>query len=180
MKALATARTTQKQCRQRAMTKMQKQLALIASLLRDQTTLSLATSGEDSDPALAPLFYIAGNDLDLYWFSSPASRHSFNLIRSPRVAVAVYRPAAAWREIRGVQMRGLASIVVEPERRAALLKAYSERFRLGRVLRAALRISTLYRFQPEFIRYIDNASGFGSRFELTRLHDGWSHTRHSE
>jgi uncharacterized protein YhbP (UPF0306 family) len=104
--------------------------------------------------------------------------HSLNLARTPRAAATVYRGVDNWKKIRGVQLRGTVSKVTEPERRAALLKTYCERFKLGRVLRPALRLSALYSFQPDFIRYIDNARGFGFKFELTRGAEGWSLTRH--
>ena len=38
----------------------------------------------------------------------------------------------------------------------------------------AVRQSALYRFQPEFFRYIDNARGFGYKFELTLRPEEWS------
>jgi uncharacterized protein YhbP (UPF0306 family) len=153
------------------------QLELVAALLREETTLSLATTGEDGEASVAPLFYIAGEDLSLFWLSSESCLHSLNLKRQPRAAATVYRNAASWREIRGVQMRGSASIVSDLERRHALIAAYCERFNLGRVLRLTVRQSTLYVFEPEFFRYIDNARGFGHKFELTRRQEGWSLTR---
>jgi len=155
----------------------QQHLEQVAMLLREQTTLSLATTGEDGEASVAPLFYIAGHDLSLYWLSSECSLHSLNIERSPRAAATVYRNAASWREIRGVQMRGSAGRVTEPERRSEVIEAYCERFRLGRVIRLAVRQSALYLLRPEFFRYIDNAKGFGSKFELTRGPAGWSLTR---
>lgn len=154
-----------------------KQLELIAALLREETTLSLATSGDDREASVAPLFYIADKELSLYWLSSASSLHSLNLERNPRAAATVYRNAKRWREICGVQMRGVVSKVSEPERRAALVKAYCERFKLGRVFRLALHTSVLYCLEPEFFRYIDNARGFGYKFELTLRAEGWSLTR---
>ncbi len=154
-----------------------KQLDLVAALLREQTTLSLATSGEGGEACVAPLFYIADEELSLYWLSSESSLHSLNLARTPRAAATVYRSTKSWKEIRGVQLRGAVSKVTEPERRAVLVKAYCERFKLGRVLRLALRQSTLYCLQPEFFRYIDNSTVFGSKFELTRRPEGWRLTR---
>jgi uncharacterized protein YhbP (UPF0306 family) len=74
-------------------------------------------------------------------------------------------------------MRGSAGRVTEPERRSEVIEAYCERFRLGRVIRLAVRQSALYLLRPEFFRYIDNAKGFGSKFELTRGPAGWSLTR---
>jgi uncharacterized protein YhbP (UPF0306 family) len=156
-----------------------KQLELVAALLYEETTLSLATTGEDGLACVAPLFYIMDKDLSLYWLSSESSLHSLNLATTPRATVTVYRSVESWRKIRGVQLRGTVNQVSEPERRDALLAAYCKRFKLGRVLRPALRLSTLYSFQPDFIRYIDNARGFGYKFELKRQPEGWSLTRRS-
>jgi hypothetical protein len=153
------------------------QLRRVAALLGQETTLALATGGEDGLAAVTPLFYIADEELTLYWLSSEDSRHSQNLKNEPRAAVTVYRKAESWRQIRGVQMRGLVSKVASPERRRTLLQAYCERFQLGRVLRLAIRRSALYKFQPDFIRYIDNARGFGCKFELKRQPKGWSLSR---
>jgi hypothetical protein len=156
---------------------VRKQLELVAALLNEETTLSLATTGEQGQACVAPLFYIADENLSLYWLSSESSLHSLNLARTPHAAATVYRSVDNWRKIRGVQLRGTVSKVNELERRDALLKAYCERFKLGRVLRRALRISALYSFQPDFIRYIDNARGFGYKFDLARGPEGWSLAR---
>jgi uncharacterized protein YhbP (UPF0306 family) len=159
------------------MKKARKQLELIAALLSEETTLSLATSGEDGRACVAPLFYIANNELSIYWFSSESSQHSLNLIRTPHAAATVYRSVENWKKICGVQLRGTVRKVTEPERRAALVKSYCERFKLGRVPRLALGHSALYCLQPDFFRSIDNARGFGFKFELTRGPEGWSLTR---
>jgi uncharacterized protein YhbP (UPF0306 family) len=148
-----------------------KQLELIGALLRAETTLSLATNGNDGEASVAPLFYIADGELSLYWLSSESSLHSLNLKRTPQAAATVYRSAKSWREICGVQLRGAVSGVTDAERRAELVKAYCERFKL------ALHTSVLYSLRPEFFRYIDNARGFGYKFELTRRPEGWSVTR---
>jgi nitroimidazol reductase NimA-like FMN-containing flavoprotein (pyridoxamine 5'-phosphate oxidase superfamily) len=91
----------------------------IAALLKSESTLALATCCEDGAPHVAPLFYIAGENLELYWFSSPSSRHSSNLEANRAAAVTVYRPTEEWKEIRGVQMRGVVSIVAAGAQREA-------------------------------------------------------------
>jgi hypothetical protein len=160
-----------------AMKENQKQWEQIAALLRAETTVALATTGEGGEPCVAPLFYINDAELNLYWLSSPSSLHSLNLSRTPRASAAVYRNAGKWKEIRGVQMRGAVSTVTEPERREALVRTYCARFQLGRVFRLAVRRSAFYTIQPEFLRFIDNTRGFGCKFELTRSPQGWCLTR---
>ena len=74
-----------------------KQLELIAALLREETTLSLATNSENSEASVAPLFYIADEELSLYWLSSKTSLHSLNLKRTPQATA----PSIATQEAGG-------------------------------------------------------------------------------
>ena len=140
-------------------------LDAIAGLLQSQSAMALATVGEDGAARVTPLYYLADEDLRLYWFSSAASAHSKSLLKNPAVAVAVYRPSEGWREIRGVQMRGVAAVVADRSRRRAVAEAYAERFHLGRALGVGMARSRLYAFEPEWVRYIDNSRGFGRGFE---------------
>jgi len=138
----------------------------IKSLLRRQTTLVLATADQDAEPRSTPLFFIAGNDLRLYWFSSPASRHSRNCAGNSRASVAVFREARGWRQIRGVQMDGLVSIVADPDLRRELTRKYRARFGLGGDFEAIIRRSALYSFTPARARYVDNSRKFANKIEL--------------
>ncbi|MGA7830169.1 MAG: pyridoxamine 5'-phosphate oxidase family protein [Terracidiphilus sp.] len=160
-----------------AMTQGQKQMESITRLLKTENVLSLATSGEDGLASVAPLFYVVDEDLSFYWFSSESSTHSRNLKRRPRAAGTVYRSTAQWREIRGVQISGVASRETDPERRARRLEQYCERFKIGRILRLAVQRSVLYRYQPDFFRLIDNAKGFGHKVEMHRQPQGWTLAR---
>jgi uncharacterized protein YhbP (UPF0306 family) len=163
-----------------AMSKTEKQLDQIVKLLREQTTLSLATTGEDGQPCVAPVIFLVDESLSLYWLSSASSLHSRNLAHTPHAAATVYCAAQSWREIRGVQMQGSVSILTEPPRREAIVKSYCERFKLGRILRMAVKRSVLHVLQPEFLRYIDNSKGFKTKVELMRTSQGWIPTRPSE
>jgi uncharacterized protein YhbP (UPF0306 family) len=157
-----------------------KYLKRVAALLRDESTLALATTSEEGEPSVAPLFYIADEALSLYWLSSKNSLHSRDLARNARASIAIYRDTGDWKKIRGVQMRGRVGLVTGARRRGPLIDAYCKRFRLGTVLHLAIRRSTLYVFEPRFIRLIDNAKGFGSKFELRREDEGWRCTRAAE
>jgi uncharacterized protein YhbP (UPF0306 family) len=137
----------------------------IARLLRSASTLALATSDASGKPYVAPLFYLADGDLRLYWFSSPSSRHSRNLKANAAAAVTVYRSTRDWKNIRGVQMRGEATVVRDRERRRGVAQSYAERFHLGSMFDAAMARSSLYQFLPVWVRYIDNSVRFGYRFE---------------
>ena len=140
-------------------------LELVSAFLKTQSTLALSTSGDAGAPCVAPLFYLPGDNLEIYWFSSPRSGHGRNLKRDPAAALAVYGHTERWEEIRGCQMRGAVETITG-RRRRAVASAYVERFRLGALFQAAMLRSRLYMFRPRWVRYIDNSRGFGFKFEI--------------
>jgi uncharacterized protein YhbP (UPF0306 family) len=141
-------------------------LAPLRRLLSEESTLALATVGESGEPCIAPLFYLAdAASLRVYWLSSAHCRHSRNLRARADAAVAVYHSTSAWREIRGAQLRGAVRIV-RGEARRPIVERYAERFGLGPAFRLAIRRSSLYEFDPRWIRYLDNSIRFGHQFEV--------------
>ena len=145
---------------------MSAKLKPVLALLGAQTTLVLATTGEDGLARSTPLFYIHDDDLRLYWFSSRSTLHSRNCVRQSHVSVSVSTAALTWQQIQGVQMQGVVSIIPSGARRKALTAAYIERFALGNLFSLAIRSASLYCFQPAWLRYIDNTRRFGYKFEL--------------
>ncbi|MGA3071015.1 MAG: pyridoxamine 5'-phosphate oxidase family protein [Terracidiphilus sp.] len=143
-----------------------KELETVAALLREESTLALATTDEQGQPCVTPLFYIPDEELTLFWLSSRTSLHSRNLKRAPMAAAAIYRHTENWKEIRGVQLRGPVTVIADPGRRRALIAAYCERFQLGAVFKTAIGQCTLYALRPVFFRYIDNSRVFGHKFEI--------------
>jgi len=142
-------------------------LEMVARFLKLESTMALATATAEGSGRVAPLFYLAQEGLRLFWFSSPASEHSGNLERNRQAAVAVYHPTAEWKKIRGVQMRGSVSTITDDAARRAVAKAYAKRFQLGKRFAGEISKCTLYCFQPEWVRYLDNSKRFGYRFELS-------------
>jgi uncharacterized protein YhbP (UPF0306 family) len=154
---------------------MKSKLDRIRELLRSQTTLVLATTDENSMPRSTPLFFVADEDLRLYWFSSRSSLHSKNCVRHPEVSIAVSRNVHRWQEIEGVQMQGLVSIVTDPALRKPIACDYSARFQLGNFFTFAIQRSSLYCFAPSWVRYLNNARRFGYKFELNLLINSPNH-----
>ncbi|MDR3792064.1 MAG: pyridoxamine 5'-phosphate oxidase family protein [Terracidiphilus sp.] len=142
-------------------------------LLTAESTMVLSVVDTHGQPHATPVFYLLAEtstapspaSLDLVWLSSPHSLHSACLLTSPRAAAAVHRPTFVWREIAGLQMRGLCSVVEGPAR-SALIPLYCERFQLGSILSLAIRRSTLYRFRTTWARLLDNRRGFGWKQEF--------------
>lgn len=138
--------------------------------LRTHHVLTLATHGEAGVWAAA-VFYV-NDGFDLYFLSSPASRHALNLEANPRVACTVQEDYADWPAIRGVQAEGVAQVLAgEEEKHARAL--YGRKFPVvGKLAQApaaivkALARVRWYRLAPERMYFIDNSAGFGHRSEL--------------
>jgi uncharacterized protein YhbP (UPF0306 family) len=116
-----------------------KELETIASLLREESTLALATTDEQGRPCVTPLFYIADEELTLFWFSSRASLHSRNLKRAPMAAAAIYRHTENWKEIRGVQLRGPVTVIADQKSPARLDRCLLRTISVGRPLQGRHR-----------------------------------------
>lgn len=142
------------------------QKEMVRSLLLEENTFTLATLGDDGRPYICPLFYVADDDLQIYWVSSADSLHSLHLGVRDKVSASVYHATSRWQEIRGLQMLGSARPVEDSAVNKQVRNLYAERFHLGQILRLALLKSSLYEFHPEWIRYIDNRRHFGFKFEL--------------
>jgi hypothetical protein len=135
--------------------------------------MTLATCA-DNVPWAATVFY-ASDDLSLYFFSAPESRHCENLAANSKVAVTVQEDYQDWRQIKGVQLEGKVTLVDSVIEKAKALAVYARKYpdviRLftdpasGVFYRAFLKVK-FYRVSPERVFFIDNAQGFGKRQEL--------------
>jgi uncharacterized protein YhbP (UPF0306 family) len=145
----------------------------ILNYLESHNTMTLATCRE-STPWAATVFY-ASDDLRLYFFSAPETRHCQNLRENPRVAVTVQEDYRDWRKIKGIQLEGrvvLLDSVIEKAKAAAIYaRKYPEVMKVftnpagGLFYQAFLKVK-FYCVVPERVFYIDNEQGFGKRQEL--------------
>jgi uncharacterized protein YhbP (UPF0306 family) len=137
----------------------------VAAYLAKHTTLTLATVGPDGAPHSAPLFYASDETLNLYFLSSPDSRHSQNVALNARVAAAIYDEVWQWQAIRGLQLDG----EVEPLAGAERVQAevlYQAKYPFVADLSRQVEASTFYRLHPRWLRYLDNSVAFGWREEM--------------
>ena len=142
-----------------------KKILRIYKFLQSESTLVLSTKGADGTVHSTPLFYVVEENLDLLWLSSAGSRHSRHINGEPQASIAVFRSTFEWRKIIGVQMHGQCSIVHGSER-SPVIHAYCSRFQLDTVLSFSVSRSLVYRFRPQWVRYIDNQKRFGHKFEV--------------
>ena len=134
------------------------------------TTLSLATC-RDGEPWSTDLFYASDDDCQLYFVSGVTSLHCKHIAANPRVSVSISRQCADWKDIRGLQLDGVASVVSEADR-DAVVEIYLAKFPALKKLHKASEIlsifreSSFYRISPEWIRLIDNSKAFGHKDEM--------------
>jgi len=138
--------------------------------LREHHVMTLASFGDEGSWAAA-MFY-ANDGFGIYFLSSPTTRHCRNLANDPRVSAAVHEDYADWREIKGVQMEGMASVLAGEEEEKAR-RIYGEKFPIvGKLEHApasiiqALTKVRWYKLIPERLYFIDNSAGFGHRDEI--------------
>jgi uncharacterized protein YhbP (UPF0306 family) len=157
----------------------------LRSRLRDflerHDTMTLATNGPSGEPHAAALFYAVGEELELYFLSSPGSRHSEDLTRDPRVAATIQVDGQPWREIRGLQLEGSAYVATEEQEVARAAQVFASRFAFLQGLLAdsdseaplelqgPLADARFFVLRPTWIRWIDNTRGFGHKEELTLI-----------
>jgi uncharacterized protein len=145
----------------------------VLSYLETHNTMTLGTCSGDV-PWAATVFY-ASDDLRLYFFSVPDSRHCQNLAANPRVAVTVQEDYHDWQKIKGIQLEGTAilvdSIIEKAKAMAVYARKYPEVIRLftnpasGLFYQAFLKVK-FYCVVPQKLFFIDNEEGFGKRQEL--------------
>ena len=145
----------------------------ILDYLETHNTMTLATCSGDV-PWAATVFY-ATNDLRLYFFSVPDSRHCQNLAANPRVAVTIQEDYRDWRKIKGIQLEGTVTavdgLVEKTKAMAVYARKYPEIIKLftnpasGLFYQAFLKVK-FYCIIPERLFFIDNEQGFGKRQEL--------------
>ncbi len=145
--------------------------AAMAALFREVAPMTLATCA--GNVPWASDVYFASSGFDLVFFSSLESRHCRNLVANPVCAASVHAPVATWRDIRGMQMEGVAGLAHTIGEKASALAAYVEKFPFARDLmanpvgavRSAFRAHA-HIFRPTRIRYLDNRHGIGMRFSV--------------
>lgn len=141
-------------------------LSPILALLGETRALTLATLDPDGRPRATPLFFAFDDRTSLVFLSEPDTQHCLNLERDPSAAAALYPEESDWRFLRGLQMKGLASVVPASDRDEALA-LYTARFPFISDLPQPVSQSQVYRFHPTWVRLIDNRHGFGYKREWT-------------
>jgi uncharacterized protein YhbP (UPF0306 family) len=126
-------------------------------------------------PWASAVFY-ASDGLDLYFISNPRSRHGTNIAANSWVSAAVHEDPNNWKEIRGIQLEGVAELVRSPKGKIRFWEIYRKKFPfvdaffkpgpLREIVQAKIAGVRLYRIVPRAVWHLDNRLGFGHREQL--------------
>jgi hypothetical protein len=138
--------------------------------LARHSVMTLATHGPEG-PWAAAVFY-ANDGFNLYFVSSPASRHSLNLAAHAGAAATVHEDYRDWREIKGIQLEGTVEQVSDAEE-ASIRELYGRKFPLAAdpaaapaAIAAAFAKVRWYRLAAVRAYFVDNSAGFGHRDQV--------------
>ena len=158
----------------------------ISAYLQTHNVMTIASCHENV-PWAAAVFY-ASDGFDLYFLSSPKSRHGINMAANAQVSAAIHEDYRDWREIRGIQLEGCAERLRSLKLQARFWEVYLKKFpfvqqffqagRLRDMLQAKVTGIRLYRIIPQTVYYIDNSRGFGHRELLDLSKDPTEAQRH--
>jgi uncharacterized protein YhbP (UPF0306 family) len=129
------------------------------------STLSLATVDPEGRPHAAPVYFVADDDLRLYYFSDEASRHAGDTAASGLAAAAIYPECFGWQEIRGLQLEGAVQAVPAGAHWEKVWELYQAKFPFVGELRQVVERNILYAFTPHWLRLVDNRRVFGFKEE---------------
>ena len=149
---------------------------IILNYLESHHTLSLATVGAGGLPHAATLFYV-NRGLEIFFVTSPASRHGLNLAQNAQVSATIDEDYDCWRLIKGIQMEGRVKAVGGIWENGRLALSFVKKFpdvsdffstpqRLGEKIFSKVEGVKFYELIPSRIYFIDNERGFGHREEL--------------
>lgn len=96
----------------------------IEKYLADKLIMQLATS-RDSQPWICTLHFVADKDSNIYWLSKPIRRHSKDIAKNPRVAIAI--AVSTEKPLIGVQAEGNAEVLTDLDEVRKVMDTYIER-----------------------------------------------------
>ena len=133
----------------------------IADFMAQCIALTVSTVSPDGSPRAADVYFCSDANLNLYFYSDPASRHSRNIARDPRVAAAVRIESIDWHEVKGVQLEGEAARVDDLDERQKAWRMMCAKFPFYESFTDVIARLEIYRITPQSVRWLDNSASFG-------------------
>jgi hypothetical protein len=148
---------------------------IVLEYLTEHNAMSLATAS-DGKPHAASVFYV-NDGFDLYFISSPSSRHGENFTNNDRVSATINEDYCKWADIKGLQLEGKVETVGRLLDNGEIVTAFISKFPdvrgffknpgdMADSIADKVAKVRFYKFRPAKICYIDNSLGFGHRDEI--------------
>jgi uncharacterized protein YhbP (UPF0306 family) len=81
------------------------------SILHSAEFCNIATVCEDGSPWNTPVFFVADDQKNIYWWSSLKAIHSKNILRDGRVYITVLDPRATQKDGQAVYIKGRSEVL---------------------------------------------------------------------
>lgn len=121
----------------------------LTSYLKNAKTMQVATLA-NSQPWVCTVYFVE-DEFNLYWLSFPSRRHSQDLARNPRAAIAIQ--VKTDQPVIGIQAEGRVTEVKDKDIVQKVMEMYVNKYEAGRdfyenFLRGANQ-HTMYKFAPQ-------------------------------
>ena len=100
--------------------------AVIQEYLSSEHILQLGTA-KDNQPLVTAVYFSYDMNLNLYWLSDPAKRHSQDIEKNPKVAGSIMVPHRYGEKVRGLRFEGKAQLLQGNEAETGIM-VYKSRF----------------------------------------------------
>jgi uncharacterized protein YhbP (UPF0306 family) len=129
---------------------------LIKEYLQQGKMMQIATVRDDQ-PWICTVYFAADDKQHLYWLSLPTRRHSEEIAKHDKVAVAI--PIKFDKPVVGMQAQGTAEVVTDADEIKRAMKFYVDKYDIGKEfydkIIAGENQHHLYRFTPKLFVLFD-------------------------
>jgi len=147
----------------------------ILEYMETHNAMSLATENEGI-PHAASVFYV-NRGFDIYFLSSPTTRHGTNLTQNPKVSATINEDYSNWLLIKGIQIEGKVETIGGIKENIDIARLYVKKFpyvtdflfspmKFGPKVASKVAKVRFHRLKPARILFLNNELGFGHRDEL--------------
>jgi uncharacterized protein YhbP (UPF0306 family) len=135
------------------------------SYLASHNLLSFATADDNGNPFVRSVEYV-NNGSNIYFLTDAKSTKIEHIKNNSNVAYTVDEDLADWSRIQGIQMRGKALIIGDKEEKERAMNMLRSKFPQFNAMPSEGVEVCIVKIIPTTGIFIDNPSGFGTRYEV--------------
>ncbi len=135
-------------------------LDLLQEYFKSSRLLQLATTGQQGQPWICTVYFVADPDNNLYWLSYPTRRHSQDIANNNQVASTIVVKSDL--PVIGIQLEGTATVVDDKNVIATVMKQYVAKYDSGKTFYerfiAGDNKHIMYKLEPKHIYLFDEVN----------------------